>query len=256
MEFKDPFDEILQLAVEEPTKRYHFYKAFLELELVVIGKVASDPKEELTLDLKYIEIEGELILPVYSCWEKFHSILGSDFTYVKIPTQMLLDAIEVDKPWVLNPGFDLSKKIIPEELETLRDGRIVHHFFENLSDTEKKQLMTEQTTAVSDTTLDAISSYLQDYPSIKKAYITHIYNPSTNEQAYPLIGLEIDESDRQQAMELIHSISKKVNQHVPFQPLFEWMVLDESLPLATSMVEQTEPFYERDPLDSLRSMFH
>ena len=58
---------------------------------------------------------------------------------------MLLEMVESDHPWVLNPGFDLGKKIIPEEIQTLKDRSILQYFFNELSDEDKREQLTEET---------------------------------------------------------------------------------------------------------------
>ncbi|MBT2680548.1 SseB family protein [Bacillus sp. ISL-35] len=67
----ESFDDLLSAAIDEPSSRFQFYKALVELELIVIGTVADDE----TLNLKYIEEDGELVLPVFTSWEKFDEII-------------------------------------------------------------------------------------------------------------------------------------------------------------------------------------
>ncbi|MFD0828146.1 hypothetical protein ACT8ZR_21210 [Neobacillus sp. M.A.Huq-85] len=64
------FDAILATVIDKPEMRFHFYQAFLEFELIVLGRTADiEPNQDddgPSLFLKYIEIENELVLPVYS----------------------------------------------------------------------------------------------------------------------------------------------------------------------------------------------
>lgn len=254
----DPFDKILSASIENPQKRYEFYRAFLDLELVAIGTVSTKDHtegEDPTLLLKHIEVDGELVLPVYSSLEKFHSIFQSHYQYVQISTRYLLKLLNSDSPWILNPGFDLSKKIIPEELETLRDGRILEYFFNELSPEDKEQLLTDEIIKMDTTIMAAITSCLREYPSVKKAYLTNIFNPITGQPPFPLIGLELDRIHLKDSQKLIKEIFQNVNGKHNIQPQIEFLVLDEDLPLTHSIVEKTEPFYTRASIDDLRSMF-
>ncbi|MEH7235654.1 hypothetical protein [Bacillus sp. JJ1562] len=52
--------------------------------------------------------------------------------------------VEPNEPWVLNPFFDNSKKIIKKELETLRDGRILHYSFGELILEENQNFLANQ----------------------------------------------------------------------------------------------------------------
>ncbi|WP_026573697.1 hypothetical protein [Bacillus sp. UNC438CL73TsuS30] len=64
------FDAILATAIVKPEMCFHFYRAFLELDLFVLGTAANfEPYQDddgPSLFLKYFEIENELVLPVYS----------------------------------------------------------------------------------------------------------------------------------------------------------------------------------------------
>ncbi|RFB15390.1 hypothetical protein DZB84_13385 [Bacillus sp. HNG] len=249
----DPFDTLLSEAITNPMKRYYFYKAFMDLEIVVIGTVSSDKKtSEPILQLKHIEVNNELVLPVYSSIEKFNQIYRGKYKYIKITTRNLLQLVEPEIPWVLNPGFDISKKIIQEELETLRDGRILHYFFEELDLEEKQDFLMNQMTETPQQFLEVISSKLKNFPTIKNAYFTHIYNPSRSSNPIPLIGLTLDQEE-ESAEELLLQVYKVANENS--QQRIEILILVEDLPLTNSIINGNEPFYIRTTIDDLNSMF-
>lgn len=258
--FQDPFDEILLQAIKDPNKRYQFYKEFLKLELVVIGTVdnlgESVIEEDTQLNLKYIEMENELVLPIYSSLEKFKAIFGEQFTYIKIPADLLLNMVEIEHPWVLNPGYDLSKKMISEELETLRDGRIIHHFFEQLSEEEKERLLTEEIAEISDEDMKFIINCLETVSQVKRAYRVNIFHPALNSSPSPLLALELDEMDRERSIKMIAVIHQTINQLVKIDAEIEMMVLDENIPISNSIKERTKPFYIRNSIEDLESMFY
>lgn len=250
-EYQDSFDSILAKAINEPTSRYHFYKALLDQEVVVIGTVSDD---EETLNLKYIEMEDELILPVFTSVDKFQAILKSNYPYIQIPANMLLEMVETDIPWVLNPGYEPSKKMIQEELETLKDGRILHYFFDQLPEKERKSILTEQMMDFSEQAMEVLCENLRGYKAIKKAYLTHLFHPSSAEQTFPLLALELDKQSLG-STELVQTIYRLINQQLQLPVKIELIVLDESSPLANSIVKHNKPFYIRETLHDLRSMF-
>ncbi|MGM0838026.1 MAG: enhanced serine sensitivity protein SseB C-terminal domain-containing protein [Bacillota bacterium] len=250
-EFQDSFDSILAKAINDPASRYHFYKALLDQEVVVIGTV-SDGEE--TLNLKYIEMEEELILPVFTSVDKFQAILKSNYPYIQIPANMLLEMVETDTHWVLNPGFEPSKKMIQEELETLRDGRILHYFFDQLPEKERESLLTEQMIDLPEQSMEVLCANLKDYNAIKKAYLTHLFHPSSAEQSFPLLALELDEQS-QGSTELVQTLYRLINQQLQLPIKIELIVLDEMSPLASSIVQHNRPFYIRETLQDLKCMF-
>ncbi|MEH7225521.1 enhanced serine sensitivity protein SseB C-terminal domain-containing protein [Bacillus sp. JJ1566] len=249
----DPFDSILSDAISNPMKRYYFYKALLDLELVAIGTVSSDSRNsEPSLNLKYFEMNNELVLPVYSSVEKFNSIYKGKYKYIKITTRLLLQLIDLETPWILNPGFDISKKIIQEELETLRDERILHYFFEELALEEKQNFLTSQMTEIPHSVLEEISDKLKNFPTIKNAYFTHLYNPAKSSNPIPVIGLNVDQ-EAENSEKLLSHVFEVVNENT--EQRIEILILLENLPLTNSIIDGTEPFYIRATIDDLKSMF-
>jgi hypothetical protein len=241
----ESFDDLLSAAIVEPSRRFQFYKALVELELVVIGSVADDE----TLNLKFIEEDGELVLPVFTSWEKFDVIIQSKYPYVKIPAEMLLEMAGTDIPWVVNPFTGLSKKIIREELETLKDSRILHFFFEQLSDEEKERILTEQIVELPEDVMEIFRSCLKKLPSVRKAYLVNIYKPSAAGSTFPLVALEVDDWEEGLTREVFDALNQQGEQRV------EVMILDNDIPLAKSIVEDTRPFYFRESLEEFRTMF-
>ncbi|WP_170169076.1 enhanced serine sensitivity protein SseB C-terminal domain-containing protein [Mesobacillus subterraneus] len=236
------FDDLLSAAIEETSGRFHFYKALLELELVVIGTVGDDE----TLNLKYIEENGELVLPAFTSWEKFDSIIKSGYPYIKISTDLLLEMAGTEIPWVLNPFTGMSKKIIREELETMKDGRILHYFFEQLNDEEKERILIEQMEELPE---EVLRSCLKEFPVVKKAYLVNVYDPSAAGPPFPLMAVDADAVEEGLVRELFDGINQQTERQV------EVMILDETFPLANAIVEHARPFYFRDSVDELRKMF-
>lgn len=241
----ESFDDLLSAAIEEPSSRYHFYKALIELELVVIGSFADDE----TLNLKYIEEDGEFVLPVFTSWEKFDAIIQSRYPYVKIPTDLLLEMAGTEIPWLLNPFTGLSKKIICEELETMKDGRILHYFFQQLSDEEKERILTEQIVGIPEGVMERMRSCLKKFPSIRKAYMVNIYNPSAAGRPFPLVALDVDDLEEGLTQEVFEAINQQAGHQV------EVMILEDTIPLSSSIVEDTRPFYYRESVEKFRTMF-
>jgi SseB protein. len=248
----DPIDNLLSAAIAEPAERYAFYRSLLEHELLVIGTVS----DESTLHLKYIDIgEGQTVLPVYSSLDKFQTVYGTAFPYIKIPAYMLLEAVELTDPWVLNPGFVPSKMIIPEELQTLKDGTIFDYCWEQLGDQQRKAVIEERQMEWPEQAMQVLIQCLRAAPSVRQAYVTTLYQPSAGEKLSPLVGLELDDLNRETASALIQSISESVRDKLPMDPAIEFVILDDEAPFAKSMKEQLRPIYVRTTIEDMRSMF-
>jgi len=248
----DTFDELLLRAIDDPISRYLWYKTLMDRELVVIGSVAqaqdesvSDDAEVPELQVKYVETDEATVLPVFTSLDKFREVFASHHTYVRIPAPMLLDVTEPKSLWVLNPGIGPGKTIIPEELSGLRDGSLLNLCWEQLSEQEQKRLLEEQWTALPEDAIDVIAARLQDEPSVRRAYIAYLYHPSSIGKAVPIVGLELEESDRESAEKLIGSLKVRLQQFMG-ELSIEWIVLDHSYSLARSIVQHKQPFYDRE----------
>lgn len=250
---RDPFDRILSAAIKDVNRRLDFYQAFLELEVVVLGTMST---EQSTVYLKYLEIDNELVLPVYSSLAKFQTIFPARQPYVNIEARDLLQWVEPEASMVVNPGFDVSKKLIPEELETLRDGQILAYFFEQLPQKEKERYLADQVTKVPDTTIELLSACLQTFPPIKSAYLTNLYNPATRETPCMLVGLDVEPQDTESSRVLFLQVVEAVRQKMDIQLKLEFVILDEALPLTGSIVQNIEPFYVRSSIVELKKLFH
>ncbi|WP_210367735.1 enhanced serine sensitivity protein SseB C-terminal domain-containing protein [Bacillus sp. REN3] len=239
------FDELLAAAIEGPSGRFLFYRALVELELFVIGSVEDDE----SLNLKYIEEDGELVLPVFTSRDKFDEIFESEYPYVRIPAAMLLEMAGTAIPWLVNPFTGLSKKIIREELETLKDGRILNYFFEQLRDDEKEKILTEQMEELPEEAMDVLRTCLRNFPTVKKAYLVNLFDPVVADPAFPLLAVEVEAVEEGLVGELFGAINHQAELQI------EVMILDEGFPLARSIVEHTRPFYFRESVDELRTLF-
>ncbi len=195
----DSFDSILSAAISRPDERFYFYHALLELELVILGTVDGDQTEttdeESTIYLKYLDIDGELVLPVYLSMDKFVTIFPDNQPYLRMSAQRLIQLLEPDASLIVNPGFDISKKIIPEEIETLRDRRILSYFFDQLSPEKKQRYLESQMKPLSVSTKNILIELLKRFPMVRSAYLTNLFDPVTDDQPYVLVGLELESRD-------------------------------------------------------------
>lgn len=98
-----------------------------------------------------------------------------------------------------------------------------------------------------------MSSCFRTFPSIKKAYLTNIYNPLNGEPALPLVALELDVLDKESSVETLSHVFTTINQNPNIKQRIEIAVLDDSLPLTASIVKNIAPFYVR--LDELKELF-
>jgi hypothetical protein len=104
-----------------------------------------------------------------------------------------------------------------------------------------------------DQSMEVLCANLKGYQAIK-AYLTHLFHPSSTEESFPLLALDLDEQ-YQESTELVQTLYRLINQQLQLPVKIELIVLDEKSPLANSIVQHNTPFYIRETLHDLRSLF-
>ncbi len=109
--------------------------------------------------------------------------------------------------------------------------------------------MTEQLEELPGEAMDVLRTCLKKFLSVKKAYLVNLFNPAAAGPAFPLMAVEVDAVEEGLDGELFGTIDHQA------KPQIEVMILAETFPLANSIVEQATPFYFRESVDELRTMF-
>lgn len=255
----DYFDSFLAAAVKNPDNRFHFYHAFLKMDFIVLGTVDTNSTEmideESPILLKYLDMDAEPVLPVYSSLEKFLTIFPHNQPHLNISAQKLVQLVEPNASLIINPGFDSSKKIIPEEIETLRDRQILAYFFEQLPTEEKQSFLESQMEPLPNNTKSILIENLRRFPSVKKAYLTHLYDPVIDEKPYALVGIEFEPRDEKLDQVVLIQLFEAIRQNASNNQRIEIAILDERLPLTISLVRNSAPFYQQSSQNQLNRMF-
>nr|WP_285291751.1 enhanced serine sensitivity protein SseB C-terminal domain-containing protein [Bacillus sp. ISL-35] len=131
----------------------------------------------------------------------------------------------------------------------MKDGSILYYFFEQLSDEEKERFLTGQIVELPEGVMERLRSCLKKFSAVRKAYLVNIYNPSAAGPPFPLVALDVDDLEEGLTKEVFEAINQHAEQQV------EVLILDEAIPLTGSIIEDTRPFYFREPVEELRTMF-
>ncbi|WP_210367052.1 enhanced serine sensitivity protein SseB C-terminal domain-containing protein [Bacillus sp. REN3] len=85
--------------------------------------------------------------------------------------------------------------------------------------------------------------------NIKSEFNMNLFDPAAAGPAFPLMAVEVDAVEDGVVRELFDAINQHAEQQI------EVMILDETFPLANSIVEHATLFYFRESVDELRTLF-
>ncbi|MFM1652486.1 SseB family protein [Brevibacillus sp. B_LB10_24] len=134
----ETLDGLFLAAKRDPAKRAVFYRALLQSELIVLGRISGDfatdedgnriAMDDSSVHLDLFEVEGEMVLPVFSREVHLENLIRETRDILLIDTKDLLPLIDSEVKVVLNPGTAFAKELIPQERAALLDGSIFTWF--------------------------------------------------------------------------------------------------------------------------------
>jgi hypothetical protein len=123
-------EEIMVQAVHDENARPHFYQALLETELYVLGEAGTTPEgaapatllETDTLNIETVTYQEQAYHPVFSSLERMRHFVPQPMPYFSMQGRALFECTR-GASFLLNPGPELGKKLVPEEIALCLDQR-------------------------------------------------------------------------------------------------------------------------------------
>jgi hypothetical protein len=200
-------EALLMQAANDPGARPEFYRELLIADLVVLiapgsrpyGKYVAQAGE--TLSIKGITIEGKKLIPVFTSERRLQEYIRADDHLAKLNGRALLSMIAGQGDGiVLNPASSYGKEFTRQEVAALVGDRMFQ---------PKQQIIPEDTRVLigmpkeyPGKVVEALSSYFQGKPEVKKAYVAQVQMPDSGEPAHLLFSIQVDGDFRPIASEL------------------------------------------------------
>jgi len=233
-------------AASDPGIRPEFYHAFLEAEILAIGK-SSDNKPgrfiaetNTTLQIMEINIEGRLLIPIFSSLPRLQEYVQREESYLQINCQAFLAAVGPDKGLILNPASAYGKEFTPSELAALIDGS----FFQPIQThqvTEKQEVLIGTPSDYPERLVNGLRSLFGRTPEVKQAYLAQIHIPASDEPAHLLVAVEADGDFAALAAECGMVIKETLDPEK-----FADLIRLQGSGVENYLREQCQPFYEKD----------
>jgi hypothetical protein len=108
-------ERLFRLAMRDGAQRDAFYRALLEAELLVGGRMRGPGEAEL----QFYDLAGEKILPVFSHEDRLRKVLGPRAEALRFPGRDLFQSVAPGSPIALNPYSDFGREFSAAELSEI-----------------------------------------------------------------------------------------------------------------------------------------
>lgn len=194
------FERLLVAAATDPAARPAFYRAIREHELFVIteGRVPEREQRvvadrETSLQLRMIEVQGTLHVPVFTSVERISAVIPKEMGFVAMKGDAVLRMLR-GKHLMMNPGGDYGKVFTPEEVESILDGSVFSPQEE--PDVGGKKILLGQPSDYPRHITQALSRFFGQSRDVKAAYLAHAFIADVDKTPHTLIGVEVTEDWR------------------------------------------------------------
>jgi hypothetical protein len=243
---ENDLERALVRAAREEDARPEFYRLLLESQLFVIGDLVDSKLPENTegtvpagakLRLAAVTHEGQAYNLVFTALSRLEAFTGRPERNLRLQGRELFTNTR-GAHFMLNPGADYGKDLLPDEIAYLLDSPSEPR---NVTFDKETQVLIGTPSVYPHALIDALKSAFAKRSDIISAHLLYIAYQGKNEAPHPIIGVQIsgDWAD----------ISKEIGRAL--QSANSGTVVD-ALPLdaaSESPVEQallkTPPFYSR-----------
>jgi hypothetical protein len=242
---ENDLEDALMRAAKEPAARPLFYRLLLDSDLLVIGTIAGRPPSKglsnvavgESLQIASAERNGKPFHPVFSALSRLQSYVREEQGYLALNGRALFEATR-GATFVLNPGSDYGKELLPHEIARLLDPAAVQP--ETITIQKPTSVRIGQPSVYPHALVNALKTSFAARPDVLEAYLAQI--AYEGQPSHRLIGVETI-GDWQS---LSNEIGRVAAQAAPGEVL-DVVRIDRSKPpetLAKSLLETT-PFYVR-----------
>lgn len=194
---ENKLEALMARAVADETARPEFYRLLMEWDLFVMGTITnSDPNRSLStgVSMSLVTVrrdDGGDYHPVFSSEEQLIAFAGRGTEYFRMRGDVLFDNTR-GAAFVLNPGADPSKTLVPQEIEwclaNYQQMAAAPSFVISLPKTPSKKLM------------KALCVLFASRSLVRSAHLAAVARDDGIDQPHPLIAL-VTEGNAQQLIQ-------------------------------------------------------
>ena len=190
---ENPLEASLMRAANEPAIRPEFYRLLLETELLVIGRVEDEEGVAIEtgnnaagqrVRIANIPHNGKSYIPVFSSLLRLRAFLRSEEDYFIMTGRGLFTHLP-GSHFMLNPGSDYGKELLPDEIGSLLNPTVPQSYTVEKPTEVRIGPLSEYPTSL----VQSLTGLFRERPDVVSARIVQIQFEERGEPN-PLIGIE------------------------------------------------------------------
>ena len=242
---ENPLEIVLKKAATEVAFIPEFYKRLLTDNLVVLTAESVLPEGSQTLEkntsVSLVTFQDGKI-PVFTSTNRIFDkgIVKEEVTFLEMKGEDLFNLAK-GATFILNPYSDYSKELLPNELGRILNGTILTDNHKKIVVEKETQVQIGQPANYPTDIINSLKILFASRPTVKKAYLGWIYNPSSGEPPHYIFGLDVDG----EMQNITHEAGFTAQQFLSKEEIVDFIKIDDTDGLSDYFVKQTKPFYER-----------
>jgi hypothetical protein len=248
----------LARAATDPAERPAFYRALLEAEIFVLGRVDGDAGEgrrtvgagEKIQLVNWKRNDGTPVVPFFASLEALRRAIEDTHPYLGLPARSLFELTR-GQTLVLNPASAYAKEFFPNEIHALLttgmnqvpQTRVVE---------KETQVLLGQPSDYPTAMVASLTTLLAKHPAVKAAYLCLMHDPSKQDAPSLVVGFEGGEGLDAAMREAGSVASDTAPKGVPVDFV---RVLPGDDGISAYLKKSVKPFYARTWGRTLKSFF-
>jgi hypothetical protein len=193
---ENELESALIRATKEPAARPDFYRLLLESDLLVLGTIekretaagaaALSPGDNV--QLASAQANGRSYIPVFSSMTRLQTYIREEQKYLSMNGLSLFE-MAVGATFVLNPGSDYGKELLPAEIANLLNPGAQGPRKVTLD--KPTNVLIGQPAVYPHDLVNALKEAFTARPNVLAAHLIQIAFSGRDEPSHPLIGVEV-----------------------------------------------------------------
>lgn len=244
-ENENHLETILRKAATDAAYRPEFYKRLISEKLVVITSKNNLPNGSRTLEkganVNIFTLQDGKI-PIFTSTRKIfeNGIINEEVPFLEMQGADLFNLTK-GATFILNPYSEFGKELLPNEIEGMLNGTILSDCINKIVIEKETQVKIGQPAIYPTDIINSLKTLFSSKPSVNKAYLGWIYNPSSGEPPHYIFALDIDGESQNITNEAGSTIQKYLNP----DDIIDFVQMNDKGGLCDYFLKETKPFYER-----------
>jgi hypothetical protein len=238
-------ETVLRKAATEAAYRPEFYKRLLSEKLVVLTDKTNLPDGVQALEkdtnVNIVSLKNGKI-PVFTSTGKIFDkgIIKEEVPFLEMKGEDLFNLAK-GATFVLNPYSDYGKELLPNEIESILNRTLLTDGRKRIVVEKETKVQLGQPANYPTDIVHSLKILFANKPTVKKAYLGWIFNPSFGEPPHYIFALDIEG----EIQSITNEAGFTAKQFLKSDDIIDFIQIDDKSGLSDYFVNQTTPFYER-----------